>query len=243
MLFLSIIIPAYNEAERLPETLALVRDYLEQQSFTAEVLVVDDGSTDGTAACVQKMQKRFPQLRLERTPENQGKGGAVRHGMLQATGEYRLFMDADHSTPITELDKFLPELEHFDVLIGSRYLHSESIKVKQPWKRRVISRSGNWLIQRALLPGIVDTQCGFKLFSAKAAEAIFSRQTMLRWSFDIELLTIAQEMGFSIKEIPVDWYDAKDSKLRAVHAALRSVKDVQTIRKHVRKKMYRKANS
>lgn len=239
MPFLSIIIPAYNEAARLPETLALVRDYVERQSFETEVLVIDDGSTDDTVEKVQEIAHRFPQLRLITNEKNKGKGGVVRQGMLEAVGEQRLFMDADHSTAITEFDKFLPFIGKFDVIIGSRYLEKSSIKVKQPLKRRVVSRMGNWLIQRTLLPGIVDTRCGFKLFSAKAAQDVFKHQSMNGWAFDDEILTIAREHGFSIKEVPVDWYDAKDSKLRAAHAAARSFQDLKAIKRKVKAGVYK----
>jgi dolichyl-phosphate beta-glucosyltransferase len=240
MPFLSIVIPAYNEEERLPETLALVRDYVERQKFEIEVLVVNDGSTDRTAERVEEIMSRFPQLKLINNTENRGKGAVVQQGMQAATGEYRLFMDADYSTPVTELDKFLPLIKQADVIIGSRYLEADSIKVKQPWKRRIVSRTGNWLIQRTLLPGIVDTQCGFKLFSAAAVNEVFPHQTMMRWSFDVELLTIAKERGLTILEIPVDWYDAKQSKLRAIHAATRSFQDLKTIRKRVKKRHYQR---
>lgn len=239
MPYLSIVIPAYNEEERLPETLALVRDYLEERGLDAEVIVVDDGSNDATVAKVQAMQKRFPLLKLIENEVNKGKGGVVQQGMLAARGQYRLFMDADYSTPVTELDKFLPLVERFDIIIGSRYLERDSIKVKQPLKRRIVSRTGNWIIQRSVLPGIVDTQCGFKLFSAEAAEAVFAQQTMFGWAFDVELLTIARQLGLSIKEVPVDWYDAKESKLRAAHAAWKSFGELKIIKRNVRKKQYR----
>jgi glycosyltransferase involved in cell wall biosynthesis len=239
MPYLSIVIPAYNEADRLPETLALVRDYLEQQTFDYEVVVVDDGSKDDTVARVEEMMHRFPGLRLIKNEHNKGKGAVVKQGMLAATGDHRLFMDADHSTPITEFDKFLPFIAKADIIIGSRYLEPGSIKVKQPFKRRVISRTGNWLIQHTMLPEVVDTQCGFKLFSARAAEEVFARQEMFGWAFDVELLTIAHQLGFSIKEIPVDWYDAKASKLRAAHAAWHSFRDLRIIHGRMRKGEYR----
>ncbi|HSI21199.1 MAG TPA: dolichyl-phosphate beta-glucosyltransferase [Verrucomicrobiae bacterium] len=235
---ISIVIPAYNEADRLPETLALVRDYLEQQSFEAEVLVVDDGSTDDTVKKVQEMQERFPQLKLIANEKNKGKGGVVRQGMLAAQGDYRLFMDADYATPITELDKFLPYLGQFDIIIGSRYLNGGSIRVKQPLQRRIVSRIGNLLIQQSLLRGIVDTQCGFKLFTAAAAERVFKKQSMDGWVFDVEVLSIARQLGLTIKEISVDWYDAKQSKLRAVHAAAKSYSDLKVVKKKIREGAY-----
>lgn len=236
---LSIIIPAYNEAQRLPETLALVRDYVETRPYGVEILVVDDGSKDDTALVASHFAERLPSLRVIRNEENHGKGAVVRQGMLAAQGKYRLFMDADYSTALTELEKLLPYTEEYPVVIGSRYLHPESIKIKQPFKRRVISRVGNRLIRQLILPGIRDTQCGFKLFSAEAAEAIFTRQTMTGWGFDMEILTIAKQLGYAIKEVPVDWYDAKQSKLRAVRSAKESYRDLRTIHKRVKKNYYR----
>jgi dolichyl-phosphate beta-glucosyltransferase len=238
---LSVVIPAYNEAERLPETLALVKDFAERAPFIKEVLVVDDGSTDATVEVVRTMMPRFPQLQVISNEQNKGKGGVVRQGMLAATGDYRLFMDADNSTSIEELAKLLTFIDDFDVIIGSRYLDRGSIKVKQPWKRRIVSRAGNWIIQRSVLHGIVDTQCGFKLFSARAATEVFQRQTMNGWSFDVEVLTIAKERGFAIKEVPVDWYDAKQSKLRAAHAAWKSLRELRKVKRKVKKGEYRQA--
>lgn len=236
---LSIIIPAYNESERLPDTLALVRDWVEKQSFETEVLVVDDGSKDTTVDVVEEIIHRFPGLKLLKNEQNKGKGGVVKQGMLAAKGDWRLFMDADHSTPITEADKLLSQTKEFEVVIGSRYLHPESIKIKQPWKRRVISRLGNQLIQMLVLPGVVDTQCGFKLFSAAATEAIFPKQVMNGWAFDIEILTIAKELGYALKEVPVDWYDAHDSKLRALSSVRQSYRDLWIIYRRVKAKSYR----
>jgi dolichyl-phosphate beta-glucosyltransferase len=236
--YLSIVIPAFNEEKRLPETLALVRDWVERQSFSVEVLVVDDGSTDGTVGVVRETVKRFPQLRLVENAHNKGKGAVVAQGMLEAKGEVRLFMDADASTPIGEAEKLLKHVQDFPVVIGSRYLHPDSIKVRQPLKRRVVSRLWNVVIQSSLLPGIRDTQCGFKLFSAEAAKSIFTKQHVAGWLFDVETLTIARHLGYAVKEVPVDWYDAKDSKLRAVRAGWRALKDLSGIRRRLRHGTY-----
>lgn len=223
---LSIIIPAYNEESRLPNTLREIQNCINKQSYKTEVLVVDDGSTDGTVQAVKDIAQKFPQLRLIENEVNKGKGGVVRQGMLSAKGDWRLFADADNSTPICQVEKLLKETENYEVIIGSRYLKADSIKIKQPWKRRVLSRTGNLLVQMLLLPGIKDTQCGFKLFSADAAEKIFEKQTMTGWAFDMEVLTIAKKLGYQIKEVPVDWFDVANSRLRAFRSAVKSLRDV-----------------
>lgn len=232
--YVSIVIPAYNEAARLPETLVLIKDFIDQQDYTAEIVVIDDGSSDDTVTIVKKMARRIPELRLIENAQNKGKGKVVQQGMLEAAGAFRLFMDADYSTPITELPKLLAEADTASVVIGSRYLRPDSIKVKQPLKRRIISRTCNWLIQRLVLPGIKDTQCGFKLFSAEATRASFPDLTRQGWSFDIELLVIASQRGFAIKEVPVDWFDAKQSTLRASRGAVPFIKDLWTIYKKMK---------
>lgn len=238
MSYLSVVIPAYNEAKRLPETLVLVKDYLDAQTYDSQVLVVDDGSTDHTVLVVREFRKRFPRLELLQNRKNIGKGESVKRGMLEATGEYRLFMDADHSTPITELPKLMKYINTYPVVIGSRYLKSGSIKLKQPLQRRIISRGGNWLIQRLVLSGIKDTQCGFKLFTAEATKKIFPRLTMSGWSLDLELLAIAKLQGYAIKEVAVEWYDAKHSSLRASRDASRFLHDLWQIRRNLRTNRY-----
>jgi len=241
MPFLSVIIPAYNEERRLLKTLNPVREYLLRQDFDYEVVLVNDGSKDGTQRVAEEFAKTFPALKVLTHSPNRGKGGAVKRGMLESTGQWRLFMDADNSTPLAELDKFLPHLSEADVLIGSRYLKKDSIKIKQPWKRRVGSRGFNFFVQQMLLPGIVDTQCGFKLFSAAATEAIFPLQSLQRWSFDVELLTIANQLGFRILEIPVDWYDDSSSRLNATRTATSLMRDLRKIRRKVKGKEYAQA--
>ena len=188
MPYLSIVIPAYNEAKRLPDTLTLLKEYLDKHDFASEVLVVDDGSTDETVKIVKDRMSSFPNLKIIENAVNKGKGGVVRQGMLAAAGDYCIFMDADHSTPIGELDKLLKETDKADIIIGSRYLVADSIKIKQPQKRRILSRSSNWLIQLLVLPGVKDTQCGFKLFSHASTQAISPLQKMSGWLFDVELL-------------------------------------------------------
>jgi len=246
--FISVVIPAYNEARRLPKTLNLIEQYViaHRSDYLMEVLVVDDGSTDGTATLAEAMQVKFPELKVVANAVNKGKGAVVRQGMLLAAGEWKLFTDADSSTPITELTKLLPFTSRnpetgvplFSVIVGSRHLNKKSIKVKQPLKRRILSRLGNKLIQSVTLPGVVDTQCGFKLFSAEAAGRIFPKQSVNGWLFDVEILTIAHTLGYKIKEVAVDWYDDEKSKLRAARAAWNSLKDLRTIRQKAKRGDY-----
>ncbi len=152
-------------------------------------------------------------------------------------------MDADASTPLREVKSLMRYVGKYEVVIGSRYLKQNSIKVHQPLTRRVISRLGNAMIQAASLPGIRDSQCGFKIFSARAANGIFPLQQVSGWLFDVEILTIARELGYVIKEVPVDWYDARESKLRAIRTAWRSVRDLTGIRRRVRAGQYRPAGT
>jgi glycosyltransferase involved in cell wall biosynthesis len=228
---LSLIIPAYNEAERLPKTLETIQQWVEAQDFPVQVLIVDDGSKDATSEVVKKYQEDMVFLELLSLNPNRGKGGAVAAGMLAASGTHRLMLDADGATPITEAQKLLEQRDQADIVIGSRYLESGSIKVKQPLGRRIVSRVGNTLIQLSVLPGLKDTQCGFKLFTKEAAEAVFSRTTVKGWLFDVEVLAIAQELGYSVLEVPVDWYDDEKSKLRAVRSSLKAMGELWDIRR------------
>ncbi len=218
---LSIIIPAYNESERLPETLVKTRGWLTKNRFDFEILVVSDGSNDGTekAAAGSKVISYQP---------NRGKGFAVRKGMLNAAGELRLLMDADNSTPVSELPKLLKYIDAFPIVIGSRYLEKEILR-KQPLKRRFLSRLANFLIRLLLLPGIKDTQCGFKLFKGDAAERLFKKTTVNRWGFDFEVLALARKSGYKIKEVGVLWKDADNSHLRAGRAAISTLKELFSV--------------
>jgi len=202
---LSVIIPAYNEAGRITETLQQTWAYLANQPFFSEIIVIDDGCTDTTIDVVQGLFYQIPNLRLIRHRQNQGKGQAVKTGVNAARGRWILFMDADLATPITELQKLWSCKEKYDVLIGSRYLLSDSIKTPQPWYRQLFSFLGRLMIRTLLLPNIHDTQCGFKLFSHKVAHDLFNRLTIDRFGFDIEILSLATTLGYQVQEIAVDW--------------------------------------
>jgi dolichyl-phosphate beta-glucosyltransferase len=200
---LSVVVPAYNEARRLPATLARVGAYLQGLGREHEIVVVDDGSTDATAAVARAAGDV---VRVLRHHPNRGKGYAARRGMLAATGERRLMTDADLSTPIEELASLEAALDRgYDVAIGSRAVAGARIEVRQPAYREAMGRLFNVLVQALLLPGLADTQCGFKLFTAEATEAAFSPCRLDGFSFDVEALYAAQRRGMRIAEVPVVW--------------------------------------
>lgn len=204
--FLSVIIPAYNEENRLPATLRDLDGYLSARNFRYEIIVVNDGSGDGTAAVVQKLSSQIANLRLLSNTANRGKGAVIRQGMLAAEGTWRLFMDADNSTSIKELDKLMPCLRSgYDVAIGSRAVKGAKLLPPQPFYKRVLSYFGNLFIQLLLTPGIRDTQCGFKCYSRAAAQKVFRLTRINSWGFDAEALALAQAFGYRIREIPVFW--------------------------------------
>lgn len=217
-MYLSIIIPAYNEEKRLARTLQSVHEYLGKQPYDYEILVVNDGSRDGTAPLVENLAKSIPRLLLLNNKENHGKGYVVRQGMLKATGAVRLFMDSDNSTSIEYFDRMRPLFtDGSRVVIATRDRrdHPDATQaVPQPFIKRLAGDMGNLVIQLLVLPGIWDTQCGFKAFSAEAAEKIFSAATMDRWAFDVEVLGLAKKFGYSIGIVPVHWVNDADSRVK-----------------------------
>jgi len=224
---LSVVIPAYNEQERLGTTLASITDYLKVQAYDFEIIVVDDGSSDGTVGVAQS----FDGVRLLRNKHNMGKGATVTHGMLQATGDYILFTDADGSTPIREVAKVLAAHEDgYDVVIGSRALPDSNIVQYQPLHRILLGKTFNFAVQLLALPGLKDTQCGFKSFTREAAIEVFSRRTIDRWGFDMEILYIARRFGFRVKEVGIEWEDSPASKVNALRDGLKMLGDLVRIR-------------
>ncbi len=228
-IYLSVIVPAYNEAHRLPKTLEKIYDYLKKQTYPWEIVVVDDGSTDETVSKTELLAKKIPNLRVIANKVNHGKGAVVKQAMLGARGDWRIFTDADNSTPLDQIEKLWKFKNEFEVIIGSRHLEKGSIKTPPPWYREVISFLSNLLIQIMAVPGIKDTQCGFKLFSKNATEKIFPLQTIDRWSFDVEILAIARKLKIPIKEVAVDWYNSPESKVRAIRALARSLVELVKI--------------
>jgi len=229
--FLSIIIPAHNEELRLPHTLGRIFAFLEKQAYTAEVLVVENGSSDRTLELARDFAGQYPNL-LVLHEDRAGKGNAVRRGILEARGEYRFICDADLSMPIEEVQKFLPPaLSGFDVIIASREAPG-AVRYNEPAYRHWGGRAINLVIRLLILPGLQDTQCGFKCFRAEAAQRLFSQQTLGGWSFDIEILYLARRNRMSIREIPIHWYFGEDSKVSAVRDALRMIGDIFRIHFH-----------
>lgn len=213
--FLSVIIPAYNEADRLPMTLIDVDRHLSQAEYSYEILVVNDGSIDATAEITRRFAGLIKNLKLIDNPDNRGKGAVVKLGMMSAKGNIRLFMDADNSTSIIEFNKMLPYFkEGFDIVIGSRAVKGARMKPAQPALKRLAGRLGNFFIQLVLLKGIWDSQCGFKAFTEEAAEKIFSLVQISRWGFDAEVLALARWMGYKIKEMPVFWVNHPKTHVR-----------------------------
>jgi dolichyl-phosphate beta-glucosyltransferase len=228
---LSMVIPAYNEARRLPPTLARLRDYLEAGPDTYEVLVVDDGSTDDTVFVAQAVAREWPQLEVLTLPQNQGKGAAVREGMLHARGALRAFSDADLSTPIEELPRLRSHLGGAcHVAIASRDAPGSDIQVHQPRWREFMGRTYNRILRLLVLPGIRDTQCGFKLFTSEAAEACFAPLETFRFGFDAEVLVRAHRRGWEIAEVPVRWRHVEESRVGGIGDALRMLYDLVMLR-------------
>ena len=215
--YLSIIIPAYNEAERIPATLVDMDKRLSRVDYSYEILVVNDGSKDNTAAVVKGMAKMVHNLKLIDLKDNAGKGGAVRQGMLLATGHIRLFTDADNSTSIDQFEKMIPLFkEGAGMVIGSRTVKGAELDPPEAWYRSIPGKLGNLVFQVVLgLWGIWDTQCGFKAFTEEAAEKVFNASTIAGWGFDVETLVLARKMGYTVKEIPVHWVNDARSRVSA----------------------------
>lgn len=235
--FLSVVFPAYNEEHRLPKTLSTSLEYFESQDYKYEIIVVENGSHDNTLEVARQFEKQAPTVRVLHE-NHRGKGNAVRSGMLVARGQHRFMADADLSMPIEEISRFLPpELENYDVAIGSRELQG-SLRYDEPAYRHIGGRAINLLIRVLALPGLHDTQCGFKSFRAPIAEDLFRNQTLTGWSFDVELLYIARLRGYRVVEIPINWYFNPESKVEPVKDALKLFADVLQIRSNARRGMY-----
>jgi len=234
---LSIVIPAHNEETRLPRTLEQIFSFTQQQEYESEVLVVENGSRDHTYEVAQQYARRHANLRVLQEA-GRGKGLAVQRGMLAARGRYRFMCDADLSMPADEIAKFLPPaLDDFDIAIASREAPG-AVRYDEPLYRHLGGRGINLIIRFLILPGLQDTQCGFKCFRDEVAQDVFQHQTLSGWSFDIEVLFIARRRGYRIREVPIDWYYRSESKVNAVRDALRMIADIFRIHSNARRGIY-----
>lgn len=227
----SVVIPAYNEGERISATLERVLGYVRRQGWDAEVIVVNDGSRDGTAEIVQRYASKDSMLRLVENPGNRGKGYSVRHGMLKARGDVIVFSDADLSSPIEELPKLLEALTAgADIAIGSRWLQAELQTQRQSLHRQVFGRIFNILARVTLGLRFKDTQCGFKAFTRRAAQTILPLQRIERWGFDPEILFLAHKFGFCVEEVAVHWGHAGGTRIHPLKDGTRMFLDMLRIR-------------
>ena len=227
--FLSIIIPAYNEAARLPGTLEQVDAFLSRQPFTSEILVIENGSSDGTFEIARAMENKISNLNVIHE-DIRGKGWAVRQGMLAAAGDFRFICDADLSMPIEELLRFLPPLlEEMPIAIASREAPG-AVRYNEPEFRHLVGRAFNLVVRLLILKGLNDTQCGFKCFRADVAEKIFPLVTIKGWTFDVEALFIARKTGYTIIEIPIPWYYKSQSRVKVLRDSIHMGLDLIKIR-------------
>lgn len=228
-IFLSIVIPVYNEERRLPTTLENVISFVSSQPYSSEVIVVENGSLDHTLQIALEFAKNFDRLRVLRA-DTRGKGLAVQQGMLAAHGSFRFMCDADLSMPVDQINRFIPPaLQDFDIAIASREAPG-AVRYNEPQYRHTVGRIFNTLIRVLALPGLNDTQCGFKCFRAPVAEELFHLQTINGWSFDVELLYIARQRGYKIVELPIPWYFNPESKINVLRDSLRMATDLLQIR-------------
>ncbi len=236
--YLSVVVPAYKEEHRIHKILDAIIKFQEKQSYQIEIIIVLDGSPDNTKMQAQKYYGVIPNIRIIDRKENKGKGYTVKEGILAAKGDWILFSDADNSTPISQVNKLLEHTKDNHVLIGSRYIQGSKLARPQPFYRIWGSRFLNLIIQLFAVPGIKDTQCGFKLFEYKAAKEIFNHMTFNRWSFDIEILAIARHLGYKITEVGITWYDDPHSQVNPIKDGLRMIKDAWQVRKNIYMKLY-----
>lgn len=233
--YLSVVIPALNEEQRLESSLPRIVGYLSEHEGPLEVIVVDDGSTDRTSE-VAEAKLGGVSHQVVRNEPNRGKGYSVKRGMLLGRGEYLLFSDADLSTPIEQVEKLLAALKGgADIAIGSRALAESCIELHQPWLRERLGKCFNVFVRMFIMGGIRDTQCGFKCFRHECVEPIFSRQTVERWGFDVELLLLARKLGYKVAEVPVHWIDSRETKVRTGFDGLGMVLDALRIKWRHRK--------
>jgi glycosyltransferase involved in cell wall biosynthesis len=239
--FLSIIVPAHNEESRLTDTLSQLRDFCESQPFSTEIIIAENASLDNTLVIANDFANLYPGF-LVLHDDRPGKGLAIQAGMLAAQGEYRFICDADLSMPVKEITRFLPPaLEGVDIAIASREAPG-AIRYNEPAMRHFVGRVFNNLVRLIILPGLQDTQCGFKCFTQKAADTLFPLQTVAGWTFDVEILAIAQRLGFKIVEIPIPWYYFGNSKVHVLKDSMKMGLDLLRIRASINKRKFKPLN-
>lgn len=228
----SIVIAAFNEEARLPVTLRKIHDYVITRNISTEIIVVDDGSTDGTAELTEAFSGDIPELKLISYPQNRGKGHALRTGVLAAGGELVLLTDADLSTPIEELEKLRSLIDHESchIAIGSRALAMSRILKRQPWWRQGMGKIFNRFVKALVINDYSDTQCGFKLFKGETARSLFAQAHIDRFAYDVEILALAKKNGYRVAEVPIEWVNAPGSKVHPVKDSLQMLKDLCRIR-------------
>lgn len=237
--YLSVIIPVYNEEFKIKRTLIDIDKYLRKQNYNYEIIVVNDGSKDKTIKVLETLKSRIVNLRLIDNKENKGKGYVVKQGMLQAKGQYRLFTDADNSTSIEQVKKMWPYFRQgYDIIIGSRDVQKAVVAVSQSWLRKLLGNIFNLIVQMVCgLWGIWDTQCGFKGFNKRVVKDIFPKLTITGWAFDVEVLVLSKKAGYKVKEIPVRWINSFESKVN-LKEMIKMLFDVFKIRLNLIKRIY-----
>jgi dolichyl-phosphate beta-glucosyltransferase len=227
----SVVVPAFNESRRITSTILTLKKYLEGEQIAHELLIVDDGSTDDTLSMARRAAGEWSDVVVLSLPRNLGKGWAVREGMLRARRDVVLFTDADLSTPVEEIETFLNQIEMgYDVVIGTRKARGARVVVRQPRVREWLGKGYSWLANHVTGAGVTDFTCGFKAFRLKAAQEIFLRQRLEGWSFDAEVLFLARKWGLRIGEVPVQWCNNPDTKVRLIRDVFRSFADLVLIR-------------
>ncbi len=240
--FLSVVVPAFNEETRISGTIERIGSYLKKNFAESEIIVVDDGSTDGTAEVITDLSRKFKNIRLIRYPENGGKGYAIRKGVLSSQGNLLLISDADMSTPIEEVESLIPFIHRgFDVVIGSRGLEESKIVVRQPWYRQNMGKIFNLFVRVLVIGGIRDTQCGFKLFKGDVSRTLFAKSRIDGFSFDVEILALAIKHGYKIKEVPVRWLNSPNSKVKLMRDPIRMFLELFKIRAYLLAGKYNKS--
>ncbi len=237
---ISIVVPAYNEADYIGTAISKISEYLDTRDIEGEIIVVDDGSSDKTQRACEEIASQNSRVRCLAHEINRGKGQAVRTGVGASRGDIVLFTDADLSTPVEEIDGLLGAFEaNCDIVIGSRHLPGAEIRTPQPFMRRFMGDWFRWIARSMLNLNVSDITCGFKAFRADAARDVFERSTISGWAFDAELLVIANELGLTIREVPIVWEDCRDSRVRPISNAIEALRQLYAIRRRMLSGAYR----